>query len=130
MQLRPRRERECRLDSRDRVPPSCAGKPASSRSTASVSHEMPAQDPPTTEPYAGSVVYQREERVYILHMATILTIDQQRTAGSAAKKVGGYAELIRLEGERRAAKGKGHVQREAGTGRFVFSNLSKPTRAR
>ncbi len=55
-------------------------------------------------------------------MASILTIEQQRTAGSAANKVGGYAELIRLEGERRAAKGKGHIQREGSTGRIVFKD--------
>ena len=60
-------------------------------------------------------------------MASILTIDQQRTAGSAAKKVGGYAELIRLETERRAAKGKGRVQREGTTGRFVFSDKAEAT---
>ena len=59
-------------------------------------------------------------------MATILTIEQQRTAGSAARKVGGYAELIRLEGERRAAKGKGRVQREGATGRVIFSNKAEP----
>lgn len=61
-------------------------------------------------------------------MATILTIDQQRTAGSAARKVGGYGELIRLEGERRAAKGQGVVQRDAGSGRFVFTKKSDAAR--
>ena len=65
-------------------------------------------------------VYLLSQKVYINLMASILTNDQQRTAGSAARKVGGYAELIRLEGERRAAKGQGHVQRESATGRFVF----------
>lgn len=59
-------------------------------------------------------------------MATILTIDQQRTVGSAAEKVGGYAELIRLEIERRKAKGKGHIQRDATTGRVTFAIKSKP----
>jgi len=61
-------------------------------------------------------------------MASILTIDQQRTAGSAARKVGGYSELIRLERERRAAKGHGHVERESGTGRVVFTGKSLDTR--
>jgi hypothetical protein len=57
-------------------------------------------------------------------MATILTIDQQRTAGSAARKVGGYAELIRLERERRAAKGGGHIERDASSGRISFTGKS------
>jgi hypothetical protein len=63
-------------------------------------------------------------------MATILTIDQQRTAGSAARKVGGYAELIRLERERRAAKGQGHIERDANSGRISFTDKSTSPRAR
>ncbi|TVV71446.1 hypothetical protein [Sphingomonas solaris] len=62
-------------------------------------------------------------------MASILTIDQQRTAGSAAHKVGGYAELIRLERERRAAKGQGHIQKDT-SGRVVFAGKSATPRAK
>ena len=54
-------------------------------------------------------------------MATILTIDQQRTVGSAVDKAGGWDEVIRLEAERRTAKGKGRVLHDARTGRSVFS---------
>lgn len=60
-------------------------------------------------------------------MATILTIDQQRAAGAAVDKAGGWAEVIQLEAERRAAKGKGRVLRDGRTGRFVFSK-NNPTR--
>ncbi|RYF14132.1 MAG: hypothetical protein EOO77_14660 [Oxalobacteraceae bacterium] len=59
-------------------------------------------------------------------MASILTIDQQRTAGSAVEKAGGWAEIIQLEAERRAAKGAGRVLRDARTGRFVFSKSNAP----
>lgn len=58
---------------------------------------------------------------YIGAMATIMTIDEQRRAGAAARKVGGYTELIRLETERRAAKGKGQVVRDAANGRYSFA---------
>jgi hypothetical protein len=53
-------------------------------------------------------------------MATIMTIGEQRRAGEAARKVGGYSELIRLETERRQAKGKGHVVRDGASGRYSF----------
>lgn len=62
---------------------------------------------------------------YIALMATIMTIGEQRRAGEAARKVGGYSELIRLETERREAKGKGHVVRDVSNGRYSF----KPTSA-
>ena len=60
-------------------------------------------------------------------MAMILTIDQQRAANTAVDKAGGWSEIIQLEADRRAAKGKGRVLRDANTGRFVFSK-SKPAR--
>ncbi|AYO75514.1 MULTISPECIES: hypothetical protein [Alphaproteobacteria] len=53
-------------------------------------------------------------------MASILTLGQQRKAGTAARKVGGYGELIRLETERRKAKGQGKIVLEASTGRYIF----------
>lgn len=80
-----------------------------------VEHDTPA------EPNFPLLVYRGNERRYISGMATILTIDQQRTAGSAVDKAGGWDEVIRLEAERRAAKGKGRVLHDARTGRFVFS---------
>jgi len=57
---------------------------------------------------------------YLTLMATIMTIGEQRRAGEAARKVGGYSELIRLETERREAKGKGHVVRDGASGRYSF----------
>lgn len=54
-------------------------------------------------------------------MSMILTIDQQRAAGAAADKAGGWAAIIQLEAERRAAKGVGRVLFDGRTGRFVFS---------
>lgn len=73
------------------------------------------------EPNFPTLVYLGHEKRYISSMATILTIDQQRTAGLAVDKAGGWDEVIRLEAERRAAKGKGRVLHDARTGRFVFS---------
>lgn len=53
-------------------------------------------------------------------MATIMTVGEQRRAGEAARKVGGYSELIRLESERRDAKGKGHVVIDSSSGHYSF----------
>ena len=53
-------------------------------------------------------------------MATIMTVGEQRRAGDAARKVGGYSELIRIESERRDAKGQGHVVRNASSGQYSF----------
>ena len=50
-----------------------------------------------------------------------MTISEQRRAGEAAQKVGGYSELIRLESERRKAKGKGRVVRDGASGRYSFA---------
>jgi hypothetical protein len=63
---------------------------------------------------------------YIGRMATIMTIGEQRRAGEAARKVGGYSELIRLETERRKAKGQGHVVRDTTSGRYSFSPTKTP----
>jgi hypothetical protein len=57
---------------------------------------------------------------YMNGMASILTIGEQRRVGAAARKVGGYDELIRLESERRRAKGLGHVERDDKSGRYSF----------
>jgi hypothetical protein len=69
-----------------------------------------------------SIVYRERERHYSQVMASILTTEQQRTAGAAARKAGGYAEVIRLERERRAAKGQGSIQRDSRSGRLTFTN--------
>ncbi|WP_242121273.1 hypothetical protein [Sphingomonas lacusdianchii] len=61
-------------------------------------------------------------------MASILTLGQQRQAGSAARKVGGYDELVRLEIERRQAQGKGQLARDGATGRFIFKPTKTPAR--
>lgn len=53
-------------------------------------------------------------------MTAITTTAQQVKAARAARKAGGYSELIRLEAERRAAGGQGKVVRDATTGRFRF----------
>ncbi len=53
-------------------------------------------------------------------MAMILTPDQQHTASAAARKAGGYDELIRLERERRAANGNGQVEWDRDHSRAVF----------
>lgn len=59
-------------------------------------------------------------------MATIMTIGEQRRAGEAARRVGGYSELIRIESERRKAKGEGHVTRDAKSGRYSFTTTTTP----
>ena len=56
-------------------------------------------------------------------MTAITTTAQQVKAARAARKAGGYGELIRLEAERRAAGGQGQVVRDA-TGRFSFQPAS------
>ncbi|MBB4859197.1 hypothetical protein HNO88_002526 [Novosphingobium chloroacetimidivorans] len=61
---------------------------------------------------------------YIDHMATIMRTDEQRRAGAAARKVGGYSELIRLETERRAAKGAGRVVKDGVSWRYSFAPTS------
>lgn len=53
-------------------------------------------------------------------MATIMTVGEQRRAGEAARKVGGYSELIRLESERREANGQGRVVRDSSNGHYSF----------
>lgn len=55
----------------------------------------------------------------------ITTTAQQVKAARAARKAGGYSELIRLEAERRAAGGQGRVVRNADGG---FSYEPKPSR--
>ena len=47
----------------------------------------------------------------------VTTSDQQLRAAQAARNVGGYDELVRLEAERRAAGGRGGVVRGPETGR-------------
>lgn len=52
-------------------------------------------------------------------MATITTRQNQRSTASAAKRVGGYSELIRLSGERKRSPGA-VVGRDSATGQFVI----------
>ena len=47
----------------------------------------------------------------------VTTTEQQIRAAIAARNVGGYDELIRLEAERRAAGGRGGIVRDPATGR-------------
>jgi hypothetical protein len=57
----------------------------------------------------------------LISVATILTPREQSQTASAARKVGGYDELLRLERERRKIARDGsatRVHRDPGTGRF------------
>jgi hypothetical protein len=65
-------------------------------------------------------IYAGTESDYLSSMASILSLVKQRKAGVAARKVGGYGELIRLEAERRKANGQGQVELEKASGRYVF----------
>ncbi len=64
---------------------------------------------------------------HLSNMASIMTIDEQRRAGAATHKAGGYDELIRLEAERRAFNGSGTLVR-ASDGQFSFKSGAKPDR--
>jgi hypothetical protein len=58
------------------------------------------------------VTYVHEER-RLAGMGNITTLKEQRETSAAARKVGGYAELVRLANERRLAGNRGKlVQRE------------------
>ena len=60
---------------------------------------------------------------YIKTMTSVLTVREQAETSEAARKVGGYAELMRLQDERRAIKRRGKVAklvREPQTGRFKY----------
>lgn len=50
----------------------------------------------------------------------VTTTEQQIRAAAAARAVGGYDELIRLEAERRAAGGRGGIVRDPETGRYSW----------
>ena len=56
----------------------------------------------------------------------VTTTAQQIKAARAARKAGGYDELIRLEVERRAAGGRGGVVRDSETGRFSWRADATP----
>lgn len=42
---------------------------------------------------------------YSTHMASIMTVKEQRQAGRAARRVGGYMKLIELQSQRRQTRG-------------------------
>lgn len=58
--------------------------------------------------------------VYLWSMATITTRQNQRSTALAARRVGGYSELIRLSGERKRSSAA-VVARDASTGRFSIT---------
>lgn len=60
------------------------------------------------EPYTGEV------------MGTITTRQNQRDTASAARRVGGYSELIRLSAERTRSN-NGTVTRNAATGQWTVT---------
>lgn len=47
-------------------------------------------------------------------MATITTVPEQRSTASAAKKVGGYSELVRLSNERQTGANRTVTRDQAG----------------
>ncbi len=58
-------------------------------------------------------------------MAAITTRRDQRSTASAARKVGGYSELVRLAAEK-AEHGKGsYVKHDRLTGRWVVTAANK-----
>ncbi|WP_169474179.1 MULTISPECIES: hypothetical protein [unclassified Novosphingobium] len=57
-------------------------------------------------------------------MATITTRQNQRHTASAAKRVGGYSELIRLSTERGRSGASMVVSRNSATGRWVVKPSS------
>lgn len=65
-------------------------------------------------------LYEGAPWVYLWIMATITTRQNQRSTASAAKRVGGYSELIRLSGERKRSSAA-VVARDASTGRFTIT---------
>lgn len=67
-----------------------------------------------------ATLYDGAPQVYLWIMATITTRHNQRSTASAAKRVGGYSELIRLSGERKRSS-DAVVARDASTGRFTIT---------
>lgn len=58
-------------------------------------------------------------------MAAITTRRDQRSTASAARKVGGYSELVRLAAEK-AERGKGSsVEHDRVTGKWVVKSAKK-----
>lgn len=60
---------------------------------------------------------------YVQGMASVLTVREQQQTSAAARRVGGYDELLRLERERRQLAREGattRVARDAATGRIVI----------
>ena len=56
-------------------------------------------------------------------MASALTLREQAEISEAARKVGGYSELIRLQDERTAIRRRGLIAkliRDSETGRFTY----------
>ena len=56
-------------------------------------------------------------KTYLSNMSTITTRRDQRDTAAAARRVGGYQELVRLANERRHSEGS-TVTRDATTGRW------------
>lgn len=56
-------------------------------------------------------------KTYLSNMSTITTRRDQRDTAAAARRVGGYQELVRLANERRHSEGS-TVTRDANTGHW------------
>lgn len=97
-------------------------------STSPLAERGLASRPSLARRTAGQLLDAPDQRDYLGPMASIMTIQEQRRAGAAARKVGGYSEIIRLESERRKAGGNGHVVRDTKSGRYTYERAadSKP----
>lgn len=58
-------------------------------------------------------------------MATITTRKEQKATASAARKVGGYSELVRLAAERHKEGSSGTLSRNAKTGNWSVKPADK-----
>jgi len=58
-------------------------------------------------------------------MTTITTRKEQSATASAARKVGGYSELVRLAAEHKEKGAGSTVKRNASTGKWVVSSSSR-----
>lgn len=59
---------------------------------------------------------------YLVSMASVLTVREQEQTSAAARAVGGYEELLKLEQQRRKLRRRGidaEVQRDA-AGRYIL----------
>jgi len=74
-----------------------------------------------------SPLYAVGQSTYLECMTTITSRQEQRHTASAARRVGGYSELVRLESERLQRGGGGSVAQNPQTGRFVIVKRRRPT---